>query len=246
MSEQQSTWRQPPPTAGDESGSTRDKARAEAGNVAHVAADRGGDVADNAREQGGRVVSEATHQLRDLTDQARSQVAEQAGAQQRRAADGLRRLSDELNAMSDSGTGGTAQQLVRSAAEQVERVAGWLDGRDTEGLVNDVRGFARRHPGTFLLAAGAAGVIAGRATRSGVEVARSDDDTTSAAAPGVPPQASAPAVPPQTPAPPPGTPYATGQPTDVMDPGASQPSPYDQPVQPTGPVDPATQQGRYR
>lgn len=241
MNEQRDTWGQTSPTEGEDSMSTTDMAREEAGNVATAAVDRGGQVTQTAREQGGRVVSEATQQLRQLTDQARSQMAEQAGSQQRRAADGLRRLSGELDSMSDSSTGGAAQQMVHGASEQVGRVAEWLDRRDTDGLLDDVRGFARQHPGIFLLAAGAAGVVAGRATRSGVEVARSNDEGAPTAVPGGPTQSG-----PETPAVPPGTPYPTGQTTNIAGPGTSQPEPFDEPVPPTGPIDPTRQQRRDR
>jgi hypothetical protein len=246
MNEQRDIWGQTSPPKGDESRSTRDVAREEVGNVANTAADHGGQVAQTARKQGSRVASEATQQLRDLTDQARAQVAEQAGSQQQRAADGLRRLGDELESMSESSAGGTAQQLVRGASEQLGRVAEWLDGGDPEGLLDDVRGFARRHPGKFLLVAGAAGVVAGRATRSGVEVARSDDEdapTAESAEPTQPDLESSGVAS--------GMPYPTGQPTDFTGTGANRPSSFDESVPPTDPTDPIdpidpARQGHYR
>jgi hypothetical protein len=239
MNEQRDTWGQTSPTKGDDSRSAKHVAREEMGNVADTAVDHGGQVTQTAREQGGRVVSETTQQLRQLTDQARSQLAEQAGSQQQRAADGLRRMSDDLSAMSDSSTTGTAQQLVRGASEQFARVAEWLADRDTDGLLDDVRGFARRHPGTFLLAAGAVGVVAGRATRSGVEVARSDDDDEPTAEPGGPPPSGS-----ETPAVSPGTPYPPEQTTDIKGSATTRPGRFGEPVPPTGPIDPTRQQRR--
>ena len=53
-------------------------------------------------------------------------------------------------------------------------LAGWLDQRDPGELLDEVRGIARRKPGTFLLGALAAGVVAGRLTRGAVDASRSD------------------------------------------------------------------------
>ena len=44
-----------------------------------------------------------------------------------------------------------------------------LDGREPSQILDDVRAFARRRPGAFLLGALAAGVVAGRITRGAKE-----------------------------------------------------------------------------
>jgi hypothetical protein len=44
-------------------------------------------------------------------------------------------------------------------------MASHLDGKEPSELLDDVRQFARRRPGTFLLGALAAGVVVGRLTR---------------------------------------------------------------------------------
>ena len=45
-------------------------------------------------------------------------------------------------------------------------MASWLDGRDPGSLLTEVKSFARQRPGTFLLLAAGAGVLAGRLSRS--------------------------------------------------------------------------------
>lgn len=61
---------------------------------------------------------------------------------------------------------GVATDLVRQAAERSSTVAEWLDGRDPGSLLTEVKSFARKKPGTFLLLAAGAGILAGRLSRS--------------------------------------------------------------------------------
>jgi hypothetical protein len=142
-----------------------ESARAAAGNVTGTAADQARNVADETRRQ-----------ARDLLEEARSQVREQASGQQRKAAQNLHTLAGQLNEMAaKSGDSGMAAQLAEEAADRVHGVASWLDGREPADLLDEVRGFARRRPGTFLLGAALAGVLAGRMTRGLATEARSGD-----------------------------------------------------------------------
>ena len=123
-------------------------------------------VASVAKDQAATVTSEATKQAKNLLGQARSELSQQASTQQQRVADGLKSLSQELHSMSHhSDQPGPAAQLARHGAQATEQVASWFDGRDPGALVDEVRSFARRRPGTFLLLAAGAGLMAGRLTR---------------------------------------------------------------------------------
>lgn len=156
-----------------EASSTAETAKGEASNVASTAAESGGRVADAAKGGGQQVLSEARSQARNLADETRSQIRNQAGDQQQRAAAGLRKLRDEFSSMTENGEqSGLGSQLVRQASDQVGQVADWLESRDPQGLLSDVRGFARRRPGAFLLGAAVAGIVAGRMTRAGVDATR--------------------------------------------------------------------------
>jgi hypothetical protein len=150
-------------------------------------------VASVAGDQAGRVADQAKRQARDVMGQAGTQVREQAGQQQRRIAENLRTMSDELSAMAEgSHQQGTASDLARQASIRAGEVASWLEQRDPQALVEEVRSFARRRPGTFLAIAAAAGVVAGRLTR-GLTASGSDDaPEVSAAVRPSPPQAIAP------------------------------------------------------
>jgi hypothetical protein len=75
----------------------------------------------------------------------------------------------------DQTPSGPAADLVRQAGDKVDEIAGWLQNREPGDLVNEVRAFARRKPGVFLLGAALAGVVAGRLT-TGVVAAHKDGD----------------------------------------------------------------------
>ncbi|QLQ37367.1 hypothetical protein [Micromonospora robiginosa] len=144
-------------------GGVRDQAR----QVGNDAVNAGGAVAQTAKEQGREVVGEARRQARDLYGEARGQVTSQAGQQQQRAASGLRSLADEMRSMAQQGGGsGPVTELAHQAAERVHGVAGWLEQREPGDLLNEVKGYARRNPGTFLVGAALLGVVAGRLTRN--------------------------------------------------------------------------------
>ncbi len=79
---------------------------------------------------------------------------------------------------------GVASDLVGQAADRTHGVADWLDGRQPEDLLDELRRLARRRPGAFLIGALAAGVVAGRLTRGAV-AAHSDDSSGASTGAGV-------------------------------------------------------------
>ena len=159
---------------------TANVAAEEAANVGDTAAHAAGQVADVTKDEVGKVAAETKKQAKDLLTDARTQLTEQAGEQQARVASGLRSISDELTQMATaSDADGVATDLVRQAASRAGNVATWLDDRDPGSLLDEVRSYARRKPGTFIALAAAAGILAGRLTRSVVaESADEAKDTT--------------------------------------------------------------------
>ena len=118
------------------------------------------------KEQAGQVTAEAKHQAKQLLSQAQSELTEQAAATQQRVSEGLHALADELSGMArNSEQDGVATDLARQAADKARQAAGWLADRDPGSLLDEVRSFARRKPGTYLAIALGAGVLAGRLTR---------------------------------------------------------------------------------
>ncbi|MDP9981249.1 uncharacterized Zn finger protein (UPF0148 family) [Pseudarthrobacter oxydans] len=164
----------PPTPKGSSSGtstengaSKTDAARDEAADVKRQATDSAQTVAETAKTEAANVAAEVKTNARDLLYQAKSDLTDQAGTQQQKVAEGLRSISTELQTMAAaSDQPGVASDLVRQAAERSSAVAGWLDARDPGSLLTEVKSFARQRPGTFLLLAAGAGVLAGRLSRS--------------------------------------------------------------------------------
>ncbi|TCC47456.1 hypothetical protein E0H75_21980 [Kribbella capetownensis] len=141
-------------------------ARDEAGQLKETSADAARQVAGTVKEKASDVTSDARDQTRRLVGQTRDELVGQASQQKERAANGLRSVSDELRGMAEHGQSGLAAQLVRHGADFTDQAADFLQRREPGDLLDEVRGFARRKPGTFLLVAAAAGVVAGRLTRA--------------------------------------------------------------------------------
>ena len=154
-------------TSADTGTSKTDAAKDEAAELKRQAADSAQTVAETAKTEAAHVAAEVKTNARDLLHQAKSDLTDQAGAQQQKVAEGLRSVSSELHSMAAaSDQPGVATDLVRQAAERSSAVASWLDGRDPGSLLTEVKSFARQRPGTFLLLAAGAGVLAGRLSRS--------------------------------------------------------------------------------
>lgn len=161
----------PPPrmygTAGQEAPSRTDATKEEAAGVAQHAGGSARRVAETAKAEAGNVASEAKANAKDLLYRARTDLSSQAGVRQLKAAEGIRSLSSQLRNMADApDQQGVASSVVRQVAEGSSSMASWLEARDPESLVDEVKTFARRRPGAFLLVAAGAGVLAGRLTRS--------------------------------------------------------------------------------
>ena len=154
-------------TTPDAGQSTSSQAKGEAKDLAQDGAGAAKDVAQTTGTEAKKVASEAGTQAKNLLGELGSDLKSQAGEQQQKVTEGLRALSDELKSMAEkSEEGGPAKQLVQQAADRTGSAAGWLEGRDPGSLLNEVKGYARSHPGTFLIAAAGAGLLAGRLARN--------------------------------------------------------------------------------
>ena len=156
----------PPPPVQNGDGPTTEVAKQQAAEVADTAKQAGAQVAGTVKEQAGQVTAEAKNQAKQLLSQAQSELSEQAASTQQRVSDGLQALADELAGMArNSEQDGVATDLARQAADKARQAAGWLADRDPGSLLDEVRTFARKKPGTYLAIALGAGVLAGRLTR---------------------------------------------------------------------------------
>ena len=167
---------------GSDGGSGSDQAKAKAGaakdeakNVAGDAKQAAGETAGTAKEQAKNVAGEAAGQAKQLFGQASGQLRDQAGEQQQRVAQGLRTVGGELGDMADrSDSQGLAGEVVRNLSGRAHSVAGWLEGRDPGTLLDDVKQYAARKPGTFIAIAAVSGLFAGRVVKALTADAKSD------------------------------------------------------------------------
>ena len=154
------------PQADAEPPTATQTARDETARLKDKAADAGGHLVDEAKGEAAAVTQEARRQLGDLWSQARSELSDQASSQQTRLASGLTSVGSQLSQMAAAPSEqNLATDIVREVGDRVDALGGWLGSHGPDDVLDEVRSFARRRPGTFLLLAAGAGVVLGRLTR---------------------------------------------------------------------------------
>jgi hypothetical protein len=136
------------------------------GNVAQQAKDQVRHLADDAKREASNMASQAGDMVQGLVSKQKDQAAERLGS----VAGALRDVGNRLNDQDNAGFG---QYAVR-AAEQVDRLSGYLRDRDLNTFVRDTEGFARRHPDVFLGGTFLAGLLLARFLKS--SSSSSDED----------------------------------------------------------------------
>lgn len=160
---------------------TVETAKAEAADVKDTTVDAAKDVAHTAKGEADAVLDEARQSVNDLYHQARRELADQAATQQQRLSWGLRSTADDLDNMAQhANPTGIAGDVVQRVAQRLEGASTWLSMRDPDGVVAEVKAYARRRPGAFIFGALVAGVVAGRLTRALASQASSSTSSTSA------------------------------------------------------------------
>jgi hypothetical protein len=135
--------------------------------VAHDAAQQAKDVAETAREKAGDIGHEVTAQGHRVVDEAKDKLREQSHRQSDQLASTLRGWSGQAQALADGRPqeAGQLADYAQQAAGKIAEVAEQVQSRGFEGAIDDVKSFARRRPGVFLLGAGVAGFAAWRLLR---------------------------------------------------------------------------------
>jgi hypothetical protein len=143
---------------------TGDVARSVAAETSHAASS----VVDTAKAEGRILASETGQQARELFEDARSTARSELDSQTHRAAEGLSHLSDQFSAMADncSEPDGLPAQMSRRVGDGLGQAARKLDEQGIDGMTADIRRYAARNPGPFLLGAAAAGFVVGRIVRN--------------------------------------------------------------------------------
>ena len=140
--------------------------------VASQAGDAVRTVGAEATDQAKAVVSQARDEVQRLVGQSRDELQMHAREQGDRAAQGLRSLSQQIDALASGRPeqAGSLTTYLYDAQDRVSRVAQRLESGGPQAVLDDVARFARRRPGMFLALAAGAGFLAGRLARSGAAV----------------------------------------------------------------------------
>jgi hypothetical protein len=116
-------------------------------------------LANDAKEQTVKMAGQARDQVQELVERQKDQAAERLGG----LAGALREASNKLQ---EGDQGGNFGQYANRAAEQVERLSGYLRDSDLRGFVRDTESFARRRPEVFLGGTLLAGLMLARFLKS--------------------------------------------------------------------------------
>jgi ElaB/YqjD/DUF883 family membrane-anchored ribosome-binding protein len=143
--------------------SVKDRAQ----DTVDTAKQHGSDVASTAADEAKQVAGEAKAKATDLLSDVKAQVDEQSRTQLQGLAAKIGELGDELDGLirGDGTSEGAVTDMARQLSDRTRALSNHLADREPAQLVADVRSFARRRPGTFLIGAAAAGLVAGRLTR---------------------------------------------------------------------------------
>jgi hypothetical protein len=115
------------------------------------------------------IVDQAKHAASDIAETAKEKVESQVSAQKDRAVGSIGGVAEALRETGKSLRGHDTAlpvEYVDRAAEQIERVGGYLRSRTLGELVTDVERFARREPAIFLGGAFTVGLLAARFLKS--------------------------------------------------------------------------------
>ncbi|RKN10484.1 hypothetical protein [Streptomyces radicis] len=125
-------------------------------------------AARSGTERARRTADEARGQARAAATELRGRFAAEADAQARGVAGAVRRWADDIAGLAENAPGDSpARGLAAQAADTGHRAADQLDQRGVDGLMDELRDFARRRPAAFIGGAALAGFAVGRLVRAG-------------------------------------------------------------------------------
>ncbi len=136
-------------------------------DAAGTTRDESSQIASTARDEARNVTETAREQARSAASRMQDELRQRAGEEASKLAQTLRDTSRQLATM--AGSSGDEQSfaagLVREVSNATGRVASRLDEGGFDSMLADVRSWARRNPGGFLLGAAVAGFAMGRLVR---------------------------------------------------------------------------------
>lgn len=168
------------PTTTSDGDATSSSAKDTAKDAASSASDHASDALGTATDEASKVAAEAKDKATDLLADLKSQVGEQSSTQLQSLASKLEELADQIQDLaSGSDSSGPVVDVAQQLADRTHALSSQLSSKEPIDLVEDVRGFARRRPGTFLAVAAVAGVAAGRLTRGAKATTDTSTDASS-------------------------------------------------------------------
>lgn len=146
---------------------TTDSTKDQAKQAAATASEEGRHLADVAKGEARDVASEAKQQGAQLLQQAQQELGQQSRTQLDSLVSTLQGFAEDLEKMArGEGAGsGLARDVVQEVGDKARTFSSQLRDHEPSELLDQARHYARRKPGTFLLGALAAGVVAGRLAR---------------------------------------------------------------------------------
>jgi hypothetical protein len=144
-------------------------AKAESAEIAETAKQAGKEVMSEVGEQTTAVARTAKDQIGQLATQTRQELKAQSEQRGEQLAARLQTWAGQMKALVEGRVedAGELRGLIGDAQQRLESFASSLRERGPDGVMQDVRAFARRRPGMFLLAAGATGFAIGRIVKAG-------------------------------------------------------------------------------
>ena len=124
-------------------------------------------VAETAKDEGRAVVDSAKQETARLASEASAELRKQGDEQTHRIADRVRDIGQQLDGVQrGEAPSGAVATVLSEAADRANRLAARLDEGGIDGVTGEMKDFARRRPGIFLLSAFGLGIVAGRTLRN--------------------------------------------------------------------------------
>lgn len=121
------------------------------------------------KEEVQRLAGDAKEGTAQVAERAKETVSQTATTSKEQAAERIGNLASsfrDAGQMMDSGDAALVGRYAGLAADELEKVASWLRGRDLKEIVRDTETFARRHPDLFMGGAFVAGLAIARFLKS--------------------------------------------------------------------------------
>jgi hypothetical protein len=132
----------------------RDSAQQKIDDAAGQAKDAAGQATEQAKQTAGQATEKARKSLQEQVDRRSTEAGEQVGSTAR----DMRSVAEQLRSQGKE----KPAQLADQAADQVERVGGYLRDSDADKLLRDIEDFGRRQPWVVVVGGLALGFAASR------------------------------------------------------------------------------------